>query len=107
MAASLGDRPIDVVAGQRPANQFAAGDAVDSEGTRKRPLGLIGVRSQDLEVCPRAKRKQRVVCAKTDVPAASLGTNAEPAFQISDGSSKVGGGVDEVVNLHVNLTSRK
>ena len=58
-----------------PANQLAAGNAVEDRG-----LGLVGVRGDDLQVGPGAERKQRVVRAKTNVLAACLGANAKPAF---------------------------
>jgi hypothetical protein len=56
VAAGLGDRPLDVVAGKRPADQFAAGDVLDSEGARDGRRGLVRVRGDDLQVGPAAQR---------------------------------------------------
>jgi hypothetical protein len=46
VAAGLGDRPIDVVAGKRPADQLAASDTLDPEGTRDGRLGLAWIRGR-------------------------------------------------------------
>jgi hypothetical protein len=45
--------------------------------------------------------------AETNVLAACLGTNAEPTLQVGHCGGEVGHGVNDVVNQHMNLTSRK
>ena len=104
-AAGLGGHLVDVIACECPANQPAVGDAVDSQGTRHGRLRLSGIGSDDLQVGPGTEREQRVVSAETDVLAAGLALDAEAFLQISDRSDEVGGGIDEVVNQHLNLTS--
>jgi hypothetical protein len=36
--------------------------------------------------------------------ATGLGPDTEAVFEVGDGRGEVGGGIDEVVNQHVNLT---
>lgn len=77
LAAGPGDGRVDVVAGERPADQAAAAEAIDAEGTRHGRLGLPGVGSDDLQIRLRAEREQRVVGAQPDVLASRLGPDAE------------------------------
>jgi len=105
VAAGLSDRPVDVVAGKRPANQPSVGNAIDSEGTRPGRLGLLGIRSDDFQVRPGAEPEQRVVRPETNVLATSLGPDAEAFLQVGDCRGQIRGGVDEMVNQHLNLAS--
>jgi len=86
-----------------PANQPAAGDAAGSKETRHGRPRLSGIRSDDLQVRPRAECEQRVVRAEADVLATSLGPDAEAFLHVADRCSELGGGVDEMVNQHLNL----
>ena len=107
MAAGLGDGAVDVVAGKRPADQLAAVDAPDSEGTRDGRLGLARIRRDDFQVGPGAEREQSVMRANTNMLAARPGLNTELAFQFGHRRTQIGSGINEVVNQHVNLSSRK
>src|SRR6185437_4619518 len=102
----VGHGLIDVVARERPADQRAAGEIVDPEGTRYGGCGLPRVGRDDLQVRPGAEREQRIVRAEPSVAAAGLGPDSEAAFQIGDGGSEIRGGVNEMVDQHVAIVPR-
>jgi hypothetical protein len=101
----IGHRPVDVVAGERPAHEHAAAEVVDSKGSLHGGFGLSRVGSNDLQVRPGSEREQRVMRTESDVPATGPRTDPEAVFQVGDCRGELGDSVDDVVNQHVNLAS--
>ena len=105
VAAGLSNRPVDVIACDRPTNQPAVGGSVDSKWTRYRRPRLLGIRSDDLQVRLRPKCKQGVTSTESYVAPTSLRPNTEVFLEVVDRSDEVGSGIDEMVNQHLNLNS--
>lgn len=107
MAASPCQCRLDVVAAKGPADQAAAGDAVDSIGTGVERLRLLGIWSDDLQIRPGAERKQSVVGSLTQVLAAPTGLNTEALLDVGNSGIEIRVGVDNVVDLSVSILSKQ
>lgn len=84
-----------------PGHEAWTIELIDPEGSWENGFGLSGIRSDDFQVGPVPESEKSVEGAAPDMSSPWTGSHAESVFDVHDGESQVGDGIDQMVDMEI------